>query len=178
MQRIAVLLLSICATLAAGPLAAADWDLVLNGRAVHLNAAKEWNEANWGLGFEAELNPDDRWVKVLSANGFRDSQDQMSYMAGGGLKRRFGLGGDWHADIGLIGFFMTREGVNGNKPFPGVLPVFTIGHRRIAVNATYLPDGVVDDVTHADRHDPSMRGVFFFQVKLDFGLLAPAAPRF
>ena len=25
---------------------------------------------------------------------------------------------------------------------------------------------------------PSMRGVFFFQVKLDFGLLAPAAPRF
>jgi hypothetical protein len=81
-------------------------------------------------------------------------------------------------DLGLIAFLMTREGVNRNQPFPGVLPVVTIGHRRLALNATYLPDGVVDEVTQADRFDPSMRGVLFFQLKVDFGLFSPVAPGF
>jgi hypothetical protein len=31
------------------------WDVVVNGRSLHVNAAREWNEDNWGLGFEREF---------------------------------------------------------------------------------------------------------------------------
>ena len=37
------------------------WDIVLNGRSVHINAAHRWNEDNWGIGIEREFNGDGRW---------------------------------------------------------------------------------------------------------------------
>ncbi len=117
-----------------------DWDIVLNGRSVHVNAAHHWNEENWGLGVEREFNNGSRWVKVALANGFKDSAEHPSYMAGGGMKRRFPMFSN-HAyfDVGLIGFVMTREDVRHNQPFPGVLPAMTFGTKRVAVNVTYLP---------------------------------------
>jgi hypothetical protein len=151
--------------------AQADWDIVLNGRAVHVNAAREWNEENWGLGVEKEFNSSGRWVKVALANGFKDSLGEPSYMAGGGLKRRFRLFSDnLYLDVGVIGFLMTREDVNHNRPFPGALPALTFGSRRVAVNLTYMPDSIVDDVTNAHLSDPDMAGVFFVQLKLDASL--------
>ena len=66
-----------------------SWDVVLNGRAIHMNAARDWNEDNWGLGIEREFAARSPWIKVALANGFKDSVGQPSYMAGGGIKRRF-----------------------------------------------------------------------------------------
>lgn len=151
--------------------AQSDWDVVLNGRSVHVNAAHDWNEDNWGLGIEHEFNGDGRWVKVALANGFKDSASEPSYMAGGGLKRRFRLFSN-HAyfDLGVIGFVMTRADVNHNQPFPGALPAITFGFKRIAVNVTYLPEAAVDRVTNAQLVDPQMSGVFFIQLKLDASL--------
>jgi hypothetical protein len=147
------------------------WDVVLNGRAVHMNASHEWNEDNWGLGFEREFVSTSPWVKVALANGFKDSVGDPSYMAGGGLKRRFFLrSDDLYVDLGGVAFVMTREQVNGNKPFPGVLPAATIGFKRVAVNLTYMPEVVADRVTNSKKHDPSMEGVFFLQLKLDASL--------
>lgn len=152
--------------------AQANWDVVLNGRAVHLNAEKQWNEDNWGLGFEREFDTQSRWVKVAVANGFKDSLGEPSYMAGGGIKRRFHvMSDDLYIDIGVVGFLMTREDVNDNRPFPGALPVLTIGGKRVALNVTYMPDPVVDRVTRANLTDPNMEGVLFFQLKLDASLL-------
>jgi hypothetical protein len=148
-----------------------SWDVVLNGRAVHMNAAREWNEDNWGLGIEREFASTSPWIKVALANGFQDSMGNPSYMAGGGIKRRFNLGsGDFHVDLGGVAFVMTREDVNGNEPFPGVLPAATFGFKRVAVNLTYMPEAVVDRVTNSKRYDPSMEGVFFLQIKLDSSL--------
>ena len=147
------------------------WDVVLNGRAVHVNAAREWNEDNWGLGFEREFATESPWVKVALANGFKDSMGNPSYMAGGGIKRRFRLRSeDFHVDLGAIAFLMTRENVNRNEPFPGVLPAATFGFKRVALNLTYLPESVADRVTSSRRHDPTMQGVFFLQLKLDASL--------
>ena len=146
------------------------WDVILNGRAVHMNAAKDWNEDNWGLGIEHEFNSTGRWIKVAMANGFQDSMGDPSYMAGGGIKRRFHLGDHFYTDLGGIAFLMTRETVNGGQPFPGVLPAATFGFKRVAVNVTYLPESVVNDVTHSHKYDPSMHGVFFLQLKLDASL--------
>ena len=147
------------------------WDVILNGRAVHMNAAKDWNEDNWGLGIEHEFNSTGRWVKVAMANGFQDSMGDPSYMAGGGIKRRFRFGGsNFYTDVGAIAFLMTRDTVNGGKPFPGLLPAATFGFKRVALNVTYLPESVVNDVTHSHKYDPSMHGVFFLQLKLDASL--------
>jgi len=148
-----------------------SWDVVLNGRAVHMNAGREWNEDNWGLGFEREFATTGPWVKVALANGFKDSMGDPSYMAGGGIKRRFNVGAnDFFVDVGAIGFLMTRKTVNSNEPFPGVLPAATFGFKRIALNVTYLPESIVDRVTNSKKHDPSMEGVFFLQLKLDASL--------
>lgn len=144
------------------------WDIVLNGRSVHINAAHQWNEDNWGIGVEREFNGDGRWVKVALANGFKDSAEHPSYMAGGGMKRRFRMFSNRaYVDVGLIGFVMTREDVRHNQPFPGVLPAMTFGAKRVAVNITYLPEAAVDRVTNAQLVDPNMKGVFFIQLKLD-----------
>ena len=152
-------------------LAQSDWGVVLNGHAVHMNAEKHWNEDNWGLGFEKEFNSSGRWVTAAVANGFKDSMYNPSYMAGGTIKRRFRMFSDrLYFDAGLVGFLMTRHDVRHNAPFPGALPTMTFGSRRFAVNLTYMPASVVDDVTHANRVDPAMQGVFFIQFKLDASL--------
>lgn len=152
-------------------MAQGDWDIVLNGRAVHLNAARQWNEENWGVGFEREFDASSPWVKVALVNGFKDSVGEPSYMAGGGLKRRFRMFSDnLYFDVGVVGFLMTREDVNHNQPFPGALPAFTFGSRRVAVNLTYMPQSIVDRVTKANLTDPDMNGVLFLQLKLDASL--------
>ena len=147
------------------------WDVVLNGRAVHINAAENWNEENWGIGIEREFSSTGPWIKIALANGFDDSMGNPSYMAGGGLKRRFHIrSDDFYVDVGAVAFFMTRDGVNGNDPFPGVLPAATFGFKRVALNLTYMPETIVDRVTNSSMHDPSMEGVFFMQLKLDASL--------
>jgi hypothetical protein len=148
---------------------AGQWDVVINGKSIHLDAERDWNESNWGLGFEHEFNPDSRWVKLALGNGFRDSDDQLSYMAGGGIKRRFRLPiGErrMHADLGAIGFMMTRQDVNNSQPFPGILPAFSVGTRQFSVNMTYLPGHIADEVTHARASDPDLDGIVFIQFKL------------
>ena len=150
---------------------ASPWDLIVNGRAIHVHAKRQWNEDNWGLGIEREFASTGPWIKVAMANGFKDSMDNPSYMAGGGLKRRFRPGGaDFYLDLGGVAFLMTRENVNRGRPFPGVLPAATVGFKRVALNLTYLPEAVVDRVTDSHRHDPTMKGVFFLQLKLDASL--------
>lgn len=153
-----------------GTAQAGQWDIVLNGKSVHVGAEKAWNESNWGLGFEHEFNPEARWVKVALGNGFRDSDDQLSYMAGGGLKRRFRLPvGERrvHVDLGAVAFVMTRHDVDNNEPFPGLLPAFSVGTRQFSVNLTYLPGHVAERVANARTADPDLDGIVFLQFKLN-----------
>jgi len=166
----------LAAVLATSPHQAAaqsDWDVVLNGRAVHMNATEHWNEDNWGLGMEREFaRASSPWVKMALVNEFSDSMGDPSYMAGGGLKRRFRMGrtDNFYVDLGGVAFLMTRETVNGGRPFPGLLPAATFGFKRVAMNVTYLPESAVNRVTNSKKYDPTMQGVFFLQLKLDASL--------
>ena len=147
-----------------------DWGLVINGRSVHLNAEKHWNEDNWGLGFEKEFNSSSRWVATAVANAFKDSMDNPSYMAGASIKRRFRVPSDsFYFDAGLVGFLMTRQNIRHDAPFPGALPTMTFGTRHFAVNVTYMPGSVVEHVTDAHLLDPSITAVLFIQLKLPVG---------
>ncbi len=149
------------------------WNVVLNGRAVHIDAREQWNEKNWGLGLEKEFSTGSRWVKLVLANGFKDSVGEPSFMAGGGLKRRFRPhSGETYFDLGMVAFLMTREDVNDSRPFPGLLPAATIGSRYVALNFTYLPQHAVNELTRADKRDPDMNGIVFMQLKLNLGAFA------
>jgi hypothetical protein len=162
------------------PAAAADWNIVLNGKAIHVNANRDWNEDNWGLGFERESGAESRWVKVTLANGFKDSANEMSYMAGAGIKRRFPFppsNGDLYFDVGLAGFLMTREDVRDNRPFPGMLPTMTVGVERFAINLSYVPAAFAEAVTNIRQADPSISGIFFFQFKIAPKMFAPDRSR-
>ena len=165
--------IAVLITAAAGPGQAADWSVVLNGKAVHVDSSRDWNESNWGLGFEREFDAESRWVKVALGNGFRDSRNEMSYMAGGGIKRRFRpltRSRDFYVDVGVVGFMMTRQDVDDNAPFPGLLPALTFGSRHVALNVTYLPTTLTDRAMQVKRADPTVDGVFFLQLKLDASL--------
>ena len=74
--------------LVSSPAPAGTVNAVLNGKSYHFNSSYDWNENNSGLGLEYEFEQTSAWKKIVMANGFRDSTDNMSYMAGAGLHRR------------------------------------------------------------------------------------------
>ncbi len=148
---------------------AGSFDLVINGWSHHVNSDYDWNESNYGIGIEYEFNTESRWIRTAQANGFRDSESNMSYMVGAGLHRRLlsteRLAG-FYIDAGLGVFLMTREDIDDNRPFPGLLPSMRIGNRYVGLNLSYIPKAVVHDFAKANVVDPNIDGVFFLQFKI------------
>ena len=103
-------------------------------------------------------------------NGFRDSDENMSYMVGAGIHRNLfqterldGL----YFDVGINAFLMTREDVDNNRPFPGALPSVTLGNRYMGFNLAYLPRKGVEKIATGRMRDDSIRGILFLQFKLN-----------
>lgn len=120
---------------------AEELHLILNGKALHLGGGN-YNESNWGLGFEYDFEARGNWIPFANGSFFKDSNKQTSTYLGGGLKRRFLLEDNadgWHIDAGVIGFLMTRKDYKNNDPFPGALPFVSIGKSWYALNVTYIP---------------------------------------
>ena len=149
---------------------AGEFSAVINGKSFHLGASEDWNEENLGLGLEYEFASESRWRKRLMVNGFEDSNEEMSYMAGAGLHRNLyeteRLRG-FYVDAGINAFVMTRKDVNDNKPFPGLLPSITVGNDLVGLNLTYLPKKAVERLSESRMSDDSMSGVIFLQVKVN-----------
>lgn len=153
-----ILFMICCMATAAG---AGNTSLILNGKSVHLSppANSNFNEENWGLGIQHDFEPvREHWIPFVTASGFKDSNKDTSYYAGGGLVRRLSLSSlhrELHFDVGLVGFVMTRKDYNNNDPFVGALPVFSVGTERIALNFTYIP-----------KVHPKIVPIWFFQLKV------------
>ena len=93
-------------------------------------------------------------------------------MIGGGLHRNLFASerfGGLYIDAGLTAFLMTRKDVNGNNPFPGVLPSLTMGNRHVGMNLTYLPRQAVESFTDSSLKDDSVDGIVFLQLKVKMG---------
>ena len=179
-SRLQLLVLATAALIAPSLVSAADWNVVVNGKAIHIDSDRDWNENNWGLGFEREFESRSRWVRVALGNGFIDSESNMSYMGGGGIKRRFNvraIAPDFYVDVGAVGFLMTRQDINNNRPFPGILPALTIGMRNFAINMTYLPGVAAEQVAAARQVDPGLDGILYIQFKLNARLFMPSTVR-
>ena len=145
----------------AAPVSADQWSLLLNGKAIHLEnpPGTNYNEKNWGAGVQYDFtSTDSKWRPFLTASGFKDSNKNPSYYAGGGTMRRFAFGTDknsLHLDAGVVAFAMTRKDFKNGNPFPGVLPVISLGTDRVALNITYIP-----------KVDPKMIPLLFLQLKI------------
>lgn len=120
---------------------AESFNLIINGKAMHENK-RNYNEENWGLGFEYNFFEDTKWIRFINGGFLKDSLSNTSKYLGGGSKRRFLLGTDkdgWHIDAGLTAFIMTRKDYNNERPFLAALPFVSIGTSQFAINATYIP---------------------------------------
>ena len=158
------------------PVLAGNINAVLNGKSYHLNSSYDWNENNTGLGIEYEFEQKSAWKKMAMANGFRDSADGMSYMAGAGLHRRIFETDKldrFYIYAGLNAFVMTREDVNNGDPFPGILPSISVGTRKIGFNLTYMPRKAVEKITNSQVVDPTIDGILFLQFKVSLNQLLP-----
>lgn len=140
---------------------AGDLSLILNGVAKHKEERKKgsFNEENWGAGLQYDYgNETDEWISFATLSGFLDSNSEPSYYAGGGIARRFILSkrfNNLHFDAGAIAFLMTRKDRNNGSPFPGALPVFSLGTRQASLNIIYIP-----------KVTPKMVALWFFQLKI------------
>ncbi|MCR4300351.1 MAG: hypothetical protein NUV51_01950 [Sulfuricaulis sp.] len=143
---------------------AGELSVLLNGKAIHLDSQPgvQYNENNWGLGFQYDMAPVKvKWVPFFTASGFKDSNSNTSYYAGGGFLRRSEF--EWgktpmRFDAGGIVFLMKRKGFKDGDPFLGVLPAFSLGTPRVSVNMTFIP-----------KVDPKMVPILFFQLKITLG---------
>jgi hypothetical protein len=170
---VANVLAAIVSVIGTAPAEAGELSAIVNGKSWHAGATQDWNEDNYGLGVEYEFASQTRWKWKLMANGFVDSVDNMSYLAGGGLHRRLwdtGRFRELHIDVGFNAFLMTRKDVNDNRPFPGALPSLTLGNRVVGVNLTYLPRKAVEIMYDSDAVDQGISGIVFLQLKLNAGL--------
>jgi hypothetical protein len=170
LQRTTRLTLLILLALPLSPALAGDLSTVFNGKSYHVGASQDWNEDNYGLGLEYTFERESRWKPRVMANGFRDSNEDMSYMLGGGLHRNLyatdRMNG-FYLDAGIDAFVMTRTDVNDNKPFPGALPSLTVGNRYVGVNLTYLPKVAVEKMYNSKMVDESISGIVFLQFKIN-----------
>ena len=139
-MRITLILLTML--LWPGMLVAEELHLIINGKSYHFDRTKNYNENNWGVGFEYDFNPQGKWIPLITGSRFKDSNDQNSNYLGGGTKYRYEFGSaqsNWHVDLGVVAFLMTRKDYNNNDPFLGALPFVSVGNDFVAVNATYIP---------------------------------------
>lgn len=143
------------------PVSADQWSLLLNGKAIHLEtpAGTKYNEENWGAGVQYDFTTkDSKWIPFLTASGFKDSNKNPSYYAGGGMLYRYTFGSEknsLHLDTGLVVFAMMRKDFQHGNPFLGALPVVSFGNDRLALNVTYIP-----------KVDPKLIPLIFLQLKI------------
>jgi len=160
-RRAILCLMPLLLAFGAAPVCADQRSLLLNGKAIHLEkpAGTDYNEQNWGAGVQYDfVSADSKWRPFLTVSGFKDSNKNPSYYAGGGTMRRFAFGTDknsLHLDAGVVVFAMTRRDFKNGNPFPGVLPVISLGTDRVALNITYIP-----------KVDPKLIPLLFLQLKI------------
>jgi hypothetical protein len=169
-------LIAVLAATVMQPANAGTLSAILNGKSHHVSASRDWNEDNFGFGLQYDFESGSRWIPSLTANGFRDSDNEPSYMVGASLHRRLIMSeqlSGFYLDAGLTLFLMTREDVRNNQPFPGILPTLSFGNHHIGLNLTYFPMSGVRTITNLDLIDPDMKGVFYMQMKINIKSIFP-----
>jgi hypothetical protein len=92
-----------------------------------------------GIGFgRSKFRSNGDWHGIY-AMGFQDSHFKPSYMVGYAYQRFWHPATDWRVGGGLTAFVMTRADIAHYTPFPGVLPMASIGYKHVSVETAYVP---------------------------------------
>lgn len=99
----------------------------------------ELNEKAWGLGFsKATRNQKDN-EDSLYGLAISDSHFKPQLMAGYSHQWMRPIGGNYEAGIGYTALLISRTDYFSGIPFPGILPVASIGTRNNKLMAAYIP---------------------------------------
>lgn len=111
--------------------------LDINGLSRHLGTDEDFNERNYGLGVTQEKELPNKLVRLLSAGGFKNSEDNNSLYATGGLAKRFKPSKNTYVDVGGVAGGATGYEDNLNALAAALL---SVGHKKYGrLNLMYGP---------------------------------------
>lgn len=95
-----------------------------------------------GAGFGlSRYNESGNWEGMF-AMAFADSHSQPQYATGyGWIPTWTTEDKDFRVGVGLEGFITARADIGNYTPIPGILPVASVGYKRVDIQATYVPGG-------------------------------------
>ncbi|MCX7219184.1 MAG: hypothetical protein NTY70_09680 [Burkholderiales bacterium] len=99
----------------------------------------ELNEKAWGLGFSKAVRNKKDNEDSLFGLAISDSHFKPQFMAGYAHQWMQPIGGNFEAGIGYTALLISRTDYFSGIPFPGVLPVASIGTRSNKLMAAYIP---------------------------------------
>jgi len=99
--------------------------LDINGASRHLGETEGLNERNLGAGITLEKRKlASRIIASLTAGGYKNSFNENSFYAGGGLAKRFNMGKSLYADVGGVAGVVSGY---DRKLEPMVMPMVSLG---------------------------------------------------
>nr|WP_240039527.1 lipid IV(A) palmitoyltransferase PagP [Achromobacter aloeverae] len=122
-------------------------DLYVTGYAWHNRSAysadkiKSFREESWGGGYGRSLYDSDGDWHGLYGMAFLDSHGHVEPIAGYGYQSIGRVGNNLRFGIGYTVFLTARPDIFHYIPFPGVLPLASIGYDKATFYATYIPGG-------------------------------------
>lgn len=119
--------------------------MVLSGEAHHGRGTytpekiDSFTEKVWGLGMSKELRDDKDNEQSISFVVMADSHYSPQLTASYNYQWMKGLGGNWEVGAGYTAGLFSRADILGGAPFPGILPLLTIGTRENKLLISYIP---------------------------------------
>ena len=119
--------------------------LILSGYARHgrntytAERIAELNEKAWGLGFSKAIRDKLDNEESIYGLAISDSHFKPQFMAGYAYQWMKPLGDSYEAGLGVTGLLISRTDYFKGAPFPGILPVASIGTRSTKLMAAYIP---------------------------------------
>jgi hypothetical protein len=124
------------------------WDVYLTGYSHHDRDTytqaqlNKMNEMTWGGGLGRTLRNERGNDESLYVIGMRDSNEHAQWMAGYAYQWMFPLKfsqNNLEVGAGLSALIIRRQDWYEGRPFPAILPVFSVGTRSAQLLATYVP---------------------------------------
>ena len=100
---------------------------------------KELNELAWGIGFSSAIRDKKDNEESIYGMAISDSHFTPQLMAGYAYQWMKPLGDRYEAGIGYTTLLISRTDYFRGVPFPGILPVASIGTRSTKLMAAYIP---------------------------------------
>lgn len=120
-------------------------DLYLTGYAWHNRSTysrkelRGFNETSYGGGIGRSIYDEDGDWHALYVMGFKDSFRHFQPMAGYGFQKIVRPAPDLRLGYGFTAFMTSRRDMFGGVPFPGILPLVSVGFNKGTLFATYIP---------------------------------------